>query len=52
MEAGWYSTVALCLSSRRPRELYLRSKAGIDRVAAGAIGGLGLRLIWTARVTD
>lgn len=52
VEAGWYSTVALCLSSRRPRELYLRSKAGIDRVAAGAIGGLGLRLIWTARVTD
>jgi threonine/homoserine/homoserine lactone efflux protein len=49
VEAGWYTVVALCFSSRRPREAYLRWKSGIDRVAASAIGLLGLRLILTAR---
>jgi threonine/homoserine/homoserine lactone efflux protein len=48
IEAGWYTIVALCFSSRRPRELYLRAKKWIDRVAAGAITALGLRLIFTA----
>jgi threonine/homoserine/homoserine lactone efflux protein len=49
IEAGWYTVVALCFSSRHPRELYLKSKAWIDRMAAGAIAALGLRLILTAR---
>jgi threonine/homoserine/homoserine lactone efflux protein len=40
--------VALGFSSRRPREIYLSSKKWIDRVAAGAIAALGLRLIFTA----
>lgn len=48
IEAGWYTVVALCFSSTRPRQLYLRAKAWIDRIAAGAIGALGLRLILTA----
>jgi threonine/homoserine/homoserine lactone efflux protein len=48
IEAGWYTIVALCFSSRRPRELYLRAKKWIDRIAAGAITALGLRLIFTA----
>lgn len=48
VEAGWYTSVALCFSSRRPRELYLNAKAWVDRVAAGAIAALGLRLIFTA----
>jgi len=48
IEAGWYTVVALCFSSRRPRELYLRAKKWIDRFAAGAITALGLRLIFTA----
>jgi len=48
IEAGWYTVVALCFSSRRPREVYLRAKKWIDRVAAGAITVLGLRLIFTA----
>ncbi len=47
IEAGWYTVVALCFSSRRPRDLYLRFKGGIDRLAACAIAGLGLRLILT-----
>lgn len=48
IEAGWYTIVALCFSSRRPRELYLASKAWVDRVAATAVAALGLRLIFTA----
>jgi threonine/homoserine/homoserine lactone efflux protein len=48
IEAGWYTVVAVCFSSRRPREVYLRMKKWIDRLAAGAIGALGLRLILTA----
>jgi len=48
IETGWYTVVALCFSSQRPRELYLRARRWIDRAAAGAIAALGLRLIFTA----
>jgi threonine/homoserine/homoserine lactone efflux protein len=48
VEAGWYGAVALCFSSEAPRALYLRAKTGIDRLAALAVGALGLRLIATA----
>ncbi|RQS67466.1 LysE family translocator [Burkholderia sp. Bp8963] len=48
VEFGWYTIVALCFSSRRPRELYLRAKKWVDRIAAGAITALGVRLILTA----
>lgn len=48
VEAGWYTIVALCFSSLGPREIYLRAKKWIDRIAAGAISALGLRLILTA----
>lgn len=48
IETGWYTVVALGFSTSKPRELYLRAKAWIDRIAAGAIAALGLRLIWTA----
>src|SRR5258708_13111592 len=34
IEAGWYTVVALCFSSRRPRELYAKAKSWIDRLAA------------------
>lgn len=48
VEFGWYSVVALCFSSRKPREIYLRAKIGIDRIAACAIAALGLRLVFAA----
>jgi threonine/homoserine/homoserine lactone efflux protein len=48
IEAGWYTIVALGFSTSKPRAAYLRAKAWIDRVAAGAIAALGLRLIVTA----
>ncbi|SMH45031.1 LysE family translocator [Azospirillum agricola] len=45
IEAGWYAAVALAFSAGRPRAAYLRFKSWIDRVAATAIGALGLRLV-------
>ncbi|WP_434663010.1 LysE family transporter [Paraburkholderia sp. A3BS-1L] len=48
IETGWYTVVALCFSSQRPRDIYLRAKHWIDRIAAGAIAALGLRLILSA----
>ena len=48
VECGWYTIVALCFSTKKPREVYLRAKKWVDRVAAVAISGLGLRLILTA----
>ncbi len=48
IEFGWYTIVALCFSSRGPREVYLRAKKWVDRIAAGAITLLGLRLILSA----
>lgn len=51
IETGWYTIVALCFSNRRPREVYLRTKKWIDRLAASAIAALGLGLIFTAHKT-
>lgn len=48
VECGWYTVVALGFSSRGPREMYLRARKWVDRIAAGAIAALGLRLILTA----
>jgi threonine/homoserine/homoserine lactone efflux protein len=51
IEAGWYSIVAVGFSAQRPRAAYARAKKWIDRVAAGAIGLLGVRLVVTAPET-
>lgn len=48
VECGWYTIVALCFSSNGPRQVYLRAKKWVDRIAAVAISALGLRLILTA----
>jgi len=45
IEAGWYMIVAVALSSSAPRKVYARSKRWIDRVAAGVMGLLGLKLV-------
>jgi threonine/homoserine/homoserine lactone efflux protein len=50
-EAGWYAAVALVLSSTAPRKAYLRFKGWVDRVAAGVMGLLGVRLIASASET-
>jgi threonine/homoserine/homoserine lactone efflux protein len=51
IEAGWYSVVALMLSSTSSRATYLRSKMHIDRITGGVMGFLGLKLLTTARAT-
>jgi len=44
--AGWYSIVALALSSPAPAAAYLRWKRLIDRTAGGVMGLLGVKLIF------
>jgi threonine/homoserine/homoserine lactone efflux protein len=51
LEAGWYSIVALALSSASSRANYLRSKTHIDRIAGGLMRLLGLKLLSVARPT-
>jgi threonine/homoserine/homoserine lactone efflux protein len=45
METGWMAIVVLVLSSSKPRSVYLSAKTLIDRLAAGVMGALGLRLV-------
>lgn len=46
--AGWYSFVALALSSERPRRAYGRAKTWIDRCTATVMGTLGASLVGDA----
>lgn len=48
IEAGWYTMVALALSSNGPRNTYLRYKAWMDRAAGGIMVALGLKLVSSA----
>jgi threonine/homoserine/homoserine lactone efflux protein len=48
MEFAWYAIVVLVLSSPAPRAAYMRGKTAIDRIAAGVMGLLAVRLISTA----
>jgi threonine/homoserine/homoserine lactone efflux protein len=45
IEAGWYTLVALALSSAGPRSVYLRWKVWIDRAAGGVMAALGVKLL-------
>jgi threonine/homoserine/homoserine lactone efflux protein len=45
VETSWYAFVAVALSSRAPRRIYLGAKGIIDRTAGCVLGMLGLRLI-------
>ena len=46
METSWYIFVAVALSSRGPRLVYLSARNTIDRAAGCVLGVLGLRLIF------
>lgn len=48
IEAGWYSLVAIALSSAGPRAAYLRLKAPLDRAAGGILFALGVKLVLAA----
>jgi threonine/homoserine/homoserine lactone efflux protein len=47
IEAGWYSLVAVALSSAGPRQVYVRCKPLIDRTAGLVMAGLGAKLLWS-----
>lgn len=49
VEAGWYSIVALALSSAPLQNTYLRSKSHVDRAASTVMAFLGLKLLSAAR---
>jgi len=49
VEAGWYSFVALALSTSGPRRVYLGFKTLIDRSAAVILGALGIKLLLSAQ---
>ena len=48
IETSWYTVVALALSSERPRIAYLRHKAWLDRIAAGVMVALRMKLASSA----
>ena len=48
-EVWWYTAVALFFGAGPVRRFYLRAKVWIDRVTGLFLGGLGLRLLWSAR---
>jgi threonine efflux protein len=50
IEFGWYTLVALAFSSGRARASYVRGKGWIDRLAAGAMGMLGVKILAEVRV--
>lgn len=48
IDAGWYSLVAILLSSQRPRDIYLRLKRAIDTISSAILMLLGVKIILTA----
>lgn len=49
VEAGWYTLVALALSSEKPRKWYLHYKVWIDRSAGSVMIFLGGKLVISSR---
>src|SRR5262249_42567868 len=45
IEFGWYAVVAIAFSTGRARHAYVWSKSWIDRLAAGAMGLLGIKIL-------
>jgi threonine/homoserine/homoserine lactone efflux protein len=51
VEFGWYALVAVAFSTGRVRQFYVHSKTWIDRFAAGAMGGLGVKILADVRTS-
>ncbi len=45
IEFGWYALVAIAFSTGRARQAYARGKKWIDRLAAGAMTALGVKIL-------
>ena len=50
IEFGWYVVVAFAFSTRKARRAYMRGKIWIDRLAAGAIAALGVKILVEAKL--
>ena len=48
IEFGWYAVVAIAFSTGKARQAYTRGKIWIDRLAAGAIAVLGVKILTDA----
>jgi threonine/homoserine/homoserine lactone efflux protein len=48
-EIAWYALVALSFSAARPRAVYARVKPSVDRVMAGLLGVLGVKMLSDVR---
>jgi threonine/homoserine/homoserine lactone efflux protein len=48
-ETAWYGLVALGFSLAGPKAFYMRAKVWIDRITAGLLGTLGVKLIFDTR---
>jgi threonine/homoserine/homoserine lactone efflux protein len=51
IEFGWYALVAIIFSTGSARQFYARGKTWIDRLAAGAMGSLGVKILSDVRST-
>lgn len=51
IEFGWYTLVAIAFSTGRARHVYAHGKAWIDRLAAGAMGALGVKILSDVRTS-
>ena len=47
IDFSWYALVALTLSSKRSKSVYIKAKENFDRVAAVFLGAVGIRLLLT-----
>ncbi|MEL6873796.1 MAG: LysE family translocator, partial [Pseudomonadota bacterium] len=47
VELIFYAVFATALSTPAARDAYLRAKVVVDRIAAGVLGALGLRLLFS-----
>jgi threonine/homoserine/homoserine lactone efflux protein len=45
IEFGWYALVAIAFSTGSARQAYIRGKKWIDRLAAGAMTALGVKIL-------
>jgi threonine/homoserine/homoserine lactone efflux protein len=51
IEFGWYALVAIAFSTGKARQTYGTWKAWIDRLAAGAMGALGAKILVDVRAS-
>ncbi len=46
IDAGWYTIVAILLTTPKAQKLYIKFKKSINKVASGVMGLMGLKLVF------